>query len=191
MWNYLAEHGMEIAGVVLGIIYLIQELKASRLMWITSIIMPVISLFVYYRAGLYADFGIDIYYVLIAIYGYIAWRWGSKDKKEELPITHTPRRYVFALCAAAVLLFLGIRFILTNWTDSTVPNLDALTTALSIVAMFMLARKWMEQWWVWFVVDAISTGLYIYKGIPFYAGLYGLYTILAVYGWHKWKKMTD
>lgn len=189
MWNYLAEHGMEIAGVVLGIIYLIQELKASRLMWITSIIMPVISLFVYYRAGLYADFGIDIYYVLIAIYGYIAWRWGSKDKKEELPITHTPRRYVFALCAAAVLLFLGIRFILTNWTDSTVPNLDALTTALSIVAMFMLARKWMEQWWVWFVVDAISTGLYVYKGIPFYAGLYGLYTILAVYGWYKWKRL--
>ena len=52
----------------------------------------------------------------------------------------------------------------------------------------MLARKWIEQWWVWAVVDAVSTALYIYKGIPFYAALYGLYTVLAVYGYFKWKR---
>jgi len=189
MWSYLAEHGMEIAGVILGIIYLIQELKASRLMWITSIIMPVISLFVYYKAGLYADFGIDMYYVLIAIYGYIVWRWGNKEKKEDLPISHTPSKYALPLIIAAVILFVLIRMILVTWTDSTVPNADAFTTALSIVAMFMLARKWMEQWWVWFVVDAVSAVLYVYKGIPFYAGLYALYTVLAVYGWFKWKRL--
>lgn len=188
MWNYLAEHGLEIAGVILGIIYLLQELKASRAMWITGMIMPLISLFVYFRAGLYADFAIDIYYFLIGIYGFIAWKRGTGKKKTDLPITHTPVKHIVPLVIVFAILFVAIGLVLQNWTNSTVPWQDSFTTALSIIGLWMLARKWIEQWWVWFVVDAVSTGLYIYKGIPFYAALYGLYTILAVYGYFKWKK---
>ena len=84
MWAYLSEHALEIAGVVLGIIYLLQELKANRAMWITGMIMPLISLFVYFRAGLYADFAIDIYYFLIGIYGFIAWKRGTGKKPAPL-----------------------------------------------------------------------------------------------------------
>jgi len=191
MWAYLSEHALEIAGVVLGIIYLLQELKASRAMWITGMIMPLISLFVYFRAGLYADFAIDIYYFLIGIYGFIAWKRGTGKKKEDLPITHTPAKAILPLVAVFAVLFVVIGLILQNWTNSTVPWQDSFTTALSIVGLWMLARKWIEQWWVWFVVDAVSTALYIYKGIPFYAGLYALYTVLAVYGYFKWKRKMD
>lgn len=188
MWTYLSEHALEIIGVVLGIIYLIQELKASRAMWITGMIMPFISLFVYFNAGLYADFAIDIYYFLIGIYGYIVWKRGTGKKKEELPITRTPAKYILPLVLAFAVLFVAIGLVLVNWTNSTVPWQDSFTTALSIIALWMLARKWIEQWWVWAVVDAVSTALYIYKGIPFYAALYGLYTVLAVYGYFKWKR---
>ncbi|MDE6879080.1 MAG: nicotinamide mononucleotide transporter family protein, partial [Odoribacter sp.] len=66
-----------------------------------------------------------------------------------------------------------------------------LTTALSIVAMWMLAYKQAEQWWVWIVVDAVSCGLYFYKGLPFYAVLYGLYTVIAFFGYFKWLKMME
>ena len=191
MWAYLSEHALEIAGVVLGIIYLIQELKASRAMWITGMIMPLISLFVYFRAGLYADFAIDIYYFLIGIYGFIAWKRGTGKKKEDLPITHTPVKAILPLTLVFAVLFVSIGLVLQNWTNSTVPWQDSFTTALSIVGLWMLARKWIEQWWVWFVVDAVSTALYIYKGIPFYAALYGLYTVLAVYGYFKWKRKME
>ena len=191
MWTYLSEHALEIAGVVLGIIYLLQELKASRAMWITGMIMPLISLFVYFRAGLYADFAIDIYYFLIGIYGFIAWKRGTGKKKEDLPITRTPVKAILPLVLVFSVLFVAIGLVLQNWTNSTVPWQDSFTTSLSIFGLWMLARKWIEQWWVWFVVDAVSTALYIYKGIPFYAGLYALYTVLAVYGYFKWKRKMD
>ena len=75
---------------------------------------------------------------------------------------------------------------LTNFTDSTVPYIDAFTTSLSIVAMWMLARKYVEQWLVWIVVDAVSAGLYFYKGIPFYGVLYAIYTAVAYFGYRRW-----
>jgi nicotinamide mononucleotide transporter len=188
MWEFISAHALEIAGTVLGFIYLFQEFKASPAMWITGIIMPCISLFVYYRAGLYADFGIDIYYILAAVYGFIVWKRGGRDKAP-LPISHMPLQLVplFALLFAAV--FALIAFVLIRWTDSTVPYADAFTTALSIVALLMLARKWIEQWWAWAVVDAVSAALYIYKGIPFYAVLYSIYTIMAIYGYYKWNSI--
>ena len=78
-------------------------------------------------------------------------------------------------------------YVLVTFTDSNVPALDAFTNALSIVALWALARKYVEQWLFWIVVDVVCTGLYIYKGIPFKAGLYGLYVIIAVAGYRKWK----
>ncbi len=187
MWEYLSTHALEIAGVILGIIYLIQELKASRALWITGMVMPAISLFVYWRAGLYADFAIDIYYLLAAVYGFVNWRRKGPEK-EKIPITKTPGKVIPLLCAVFLVLFPLTAMSLIHFTDSTVPWQDAFTTALSVIGLWMLAKKWIEQWWVWAVVDIVSTCLYIYKGIPFYAGLYGLYTALAVYGYFRWKR---
>lgn len=187
MGAFLSQHGLEILGVILGLIYLLQEFRQSPAMWVTGIIMPCISLFVYYQAGLYADFGIDIYYILAAVYGFIAWKKGGKSG-EELRVSHMPLRMVLPFSLLFLAVFALIAFVLIRWTDSTVPVADSFTTALSIVALLMLARKWIEQWWVWVVVDAVSAALYVYKGIPFYAGLYALYTILAVYGYFKWHK---
>lgn len=211
--SYIAAHPLQILGTITGVVYLITEIRASKWMWLWSIVMPVINLFVYYQKGLYADFGIDIYYVIIAIYGFCAWKWGGARKRKreqvapenkretsrtqkpetsgtgaELPITRTPRKAWPVLLAASVVLFLAIRWVLVTFTDSTVPNSDSFTTALSIVAMAMLSRKWIEQWWVWAVVDAVCVALYAYKGLYGYAGLYTAYTILAFYGYKRWSK---
>ena len=186
MWDYLSTHALEILGVVLGIIYLIFEMKAWWPLWIISIIMPINSLFVYFKAGLYADFAIDIYYVPAAIYGLIVWLKGKK--KKDLPIVRTPVKDWLIYAPVFALLFVGIAFVLIHWTNSTVPWADSFTTALSVIARWMLAHKQIEQWWVWFVVDLVSAALYFYKGIPFYGGLYFLYTVLAVVGYFQWKK---
>ena len=79
--------------------------------------------------------------------------------------------------------------IIIKFTDSTVPFWDSMTTALCIVAYWMLSRKFVEQWLVWLAVDAITVGLYIYKDIPLTAGLYALYCILAIAGYRRWRKM--
>ncbi|MDY3790395.1 nicotinamide riboside transporter PnuC [Bacteroides fluxus] len=199
------EHTLEIAGTLIGILYLWLEYRASIYLWIAGIIMPAVYIFVYYDAGLYADFGINIYYLGAAIYGWTMWKYGSflrrkilrkqvsgqQAESPELPITRMPARYLLPLAAAFAVAFTGIAWILIRFTDSNVPWLDSFTTALSIVGMWMLARKYVEQWWAWIAVDAVSAGLYIYKGLDFTAALYALYTIIAIFGYFKWKRMMD
>lgn len=182
---------LEILGTVVGVIYLYYEYRADWKVWIAGIIMPAISLCVYWNAGLYADFGINIYYLLAALYGWYVWQFaskGAKKEKEELPITLTPRRMYPILLFTFAICFVLIGWLLENFTDSNVPWWDSFTTALSIVGMWMLARKWLEQWWTWIAVDAVCCGLYIYKEVYFYSGLYGLYTIIAVFGYLEWKR---
>lgn len=156
--------------------------------------MPAIYIFVYYEAGLYADFGINIYYLLVAIYGWVAWKTGfsftgRKVQNGELPITRAPRRAWAVALASFLVAQFSIAWILVNHTDSTVPWADSFTTALSIVGMWMLARKYIEQWWVWCVVDVACSALYIYKELYFTAVLYAVYAIIAIFGYYKWKRM--
>ncbi|MBQ2856031.1 MAG: nicotinamide mononucleotide transporter [Bacteroidaceae bacterium] len=184
------EHTLEIIGTFVGLVYLWLEYKASIWLWIASIIMPAIYIFVYYEAGLYADFGINIYYLGAAVYGWFIWKYGNKSKEQkELPITCIPNKSWLKSLIVFIVTLIIIAWLLINYTDSNVPWWDAFTTALSIIGMWMLARKYLEQWWVWFVVDVISVGLYIYKELYFTAGLYGLYATIAIFGWLNWKKL--
>lgn len=184
------EQALEVLGTLVGLIYLWLEYRASIYLWIASVIMPAIYIFVYYEAGLYADFGINIYYLGAAVYGWLVWKYGHKSADlHELPITKMPNRsWLKALVVFLVAQFL-IAWILINFTDSDVPWWDAFTTALSIIGMWMLARKYLEQWWVWIVVDVVCVGLYIYKGLYFTSGLYALYSVIAVFGWLNWKRL--
>lgn len=197
------EQTLEIIGTLVGLLYLWLEYRASIYLWIAGIIMPAVYIFVYLEAGLYADFGINIYYLGAAIYGWMMWKYGSflrrkilrksaphqVGKEQELPITRMPIRYLVPLAVVFIASFMGIAWILIQFTDSNVPWWDSFTTALSIVGMWMLARKYVEQWWAWIVVDVVSAGLYIYKGLDFTAALYAFYTIIAIFGYLKWKKM--
>ena len=190
------EQYIEILGTAVGIVYLWQEYHASIHLWITSIIMPAIYLYVYYNAGLYADFGINIYYLVIALYGWMAWQYnfsirGRKSNGKELTISHIEKKRIPILAVLFLLLWAGITLILTNFTDSTVPLTDAFTTSLSIVGMYMLARKYVEQWCVWLVVDIVSSALYVYKELYFTAALYAVYAIIAIFGYRKWKQMIN
>ena len=180
---------IEILGTICGVVYLYQELKASIWMWLTGIIMPSLSLVVYYQTGLYADFGINVYYLGAAVYGFFVWKFGKKKNETERPITHTPRDRWWLFLLTFLICFFAIGFILQTQTDSTVPWWDSFTTALSIVGMWMLAHKWLEQWWTWVIVDAVSSVLYIYKEIYFFAALYAVYTIIAIYGYFKWQQL--
>lgn len=194
--NYL-----EIIGTLIGLVYLWLEYRASIYLWIAGIVMPAIYIFVYYKAGLYADFGINIYYLLAAAYGWAMWTRKQKHSAAEparaastatsTAITKLPLKYVPALTAVFAVAFVGIAWVLIRFTDSTVPWLDSFTTALSIIAMWMLARKYVEQWWAWILVNVVCCGLYIYKDLYFTSVLYGLYAIIAIFGYFKWKRMME
>ncbi len=195
---------LEILGFSVGLLYLWWEYHADWRMWYASMVMPAISMWIYFSKGIYADFAINIYYLGIAVYGFIVWTRGHKkrnlsdtsggsdgaDKSDQKhPITNIPPRMLAACVAMFLVLWVGLYLILNNLTDSTVPIPDAFTTALSIVGMWMLARKYLQQWIAWILVDAVCACLYWYKGIPLYAILYAIYTIIAFFGYRKWLRL--
>lgn len=184
---------LEIAGAVVGLLYLWLEYRASVWLWLVGIVMPAIYLYVYYRSGFYADMGINVYYLVVGVYGWTVWLGKGKGRAASggrpLSISRMPRRMWLPAAAVSGVFFALLAWILIAFTDSTVPYGDAFTTALSIVALWMLSRKYAEQWLVWLVVDVVASGLYLYKGLYPTAALYALYGVIAVSGYFKWLRM--
>lgn len=204
--DYLSEHWLDILTTVLGLVYILLEYRASIWLWFVGVVMPALDIWLYWSHGLYGDAGMAAYYTLAAIYG--LWRWtspptprrgDSEPRAQTSDTTHRgaeglsrmPRRLYLP---AAIFLFAAwgaTYYVLSAYTDSTVPLLDAFTNAMSFVGLWALARKYIEQWIFWIVVDAICCYLYIVKGIPFKAALYGLYVVIAVAGYFKWKNIMN
>lgn len=181
---------LDVTALVVGLVYLLLEYRASIYVWIAGIIMPAIDLFLYWDKGLYGDFSLAVYYLLASVYGFIAWKFWRKgaSAEEEKPITHFPLSKLLPVGVVFLDVWAAVWACLQYWTNSTVPVTDSLTNALSIVGMWMLARKYVEQWVVWIVADAIYVWLYAYKDLPFKASLYAFYIIVAFFGIREWKQ---
>lgn len=181
---------LDIFTTILGLVYIWLEYRASIWLWLVGVVMPALDIVLYWRHGLYGDAGMACYYTVAAIYGFLFWKFKKSGKTDtELPITHMSLKYYLPATAGFFVAWGITYYILVTWTNSTVPLLDAFTNALSFVGLWALARKFVEQWLFWIVVDVVCCYLYITKGIPFKAALYGLYVIIAVAGYYKWKKM--
>ena len=188
--DFLSTYWLDILTTVLGLIYIWLEYRASIALWFVGIIMPALDVWLYWSHGLYGDAGMAVYYTLAAVYGFYVWKLKKTRKlKQSLPIIHLPRRQYLPATLFFLFAWGATYYILVNWTNSTVPLLDSFTNALSFVGMWALARKYLEQWFFWIVVDVVCCFLYIQKGIPFKAGLYGLYVVIAIAGYYKWKQM--
>lgn len=186
--TFLADHWLDIVTTVLGLAYILLEYKASVWMWLVGFLMQALGIVLYYQKGLYADCGMEFYYLSMTVYGYWKWVRGSVSK-ESLPIRHFPKRLVLPWLLLIAAVWGIIYWLLITFTNSNVPLADSFTTALSIVGIWALAHKYLEQWFIWIAVDVVTCALYFYKDIPFKASLYGLYVVIAVFGYFKWKKL--
>ena len=192
MENFVIEHGLDIITTILGLIYIWLEYKASIALWVVGIIKPALDIVLYWQHGLYGDAAMACYYTVAAIYGYCIWRFCKKRNQREgepMPVTHMRKSLYLPTLVFFLLAWAATWYVLVTWTNSNVPCLDAFTNALSFVGLWTLARKYVAQWLFWIIVDIVCTYLYISKGIPFKAGLYGLYVIIAIAGWKKWQNM--
>ena len=186
--DFLTAHWLDILTTILGLAYILLEYKASLWMWLVGFLMQALGIVLYYQKGLYADCGMEFYYLSMTIYGYWRWVHGGKAKKE-LPIRPFPRRLILPWLAIMAAIWGIIYWLLVTFTNSNVPLADSFTTALSLVGIWALAHKYLEQWLIWIAVDVVTCILYFYKDIPFKASLYALYVIIAVFGFFKWKQL--
>ncbi len=184
------DHIWEIVGTISGLVYLYLEIKESVWLWPVGLLTSAMYVVVFFQSKFYADTSLNVYYVVIRIYGGYMWLHGKVDENGEssLLITKTPAHMWKYLAASFLGMFLLMVWVLKSFTDSTVPIGDAFVTALSIVATWMLARKYIEQWWLWVVVNAVSLGLFWWKGLYPTTILFFFYTTMAVVGYNHWKK---
>lgn len=200
MTEFLISHWLDITTTILGLAYILFEYRASVWLWPVGFVMQALGIVLYYEKGLYADCGMEFYYICMTVYGFISWTRGhhsptpdagddANGGKKELPVTHIPAKTAIRWTAIALIIWAAIYWLLITLTDSRVPLADSFTTAFSVVGIWALARKYLEQWFVWIVVDVVTSCLYFYKDIPFKASLYALYVVIAVAGYMKWRRM--
>lgn len=182
---------LDIVTTVLGLAYILFEYRASVWMWVVGFLMQSLGIVLYYQKGLYADCGMEFYYLAMTVYGFWKWKYSSPLTTHHSPltITHFPRRLILPWLFGAGSLWALIWWMLITFTDSTVPVADSFTTALSLLGIWALAHKYLEQWFIWIAVDVVTCGLYAYKELPFKSGLYALYVIIAIFGFFRWRRI--
>jgi nicotinamide mononucleotide transporter len=206
MISWLSENIIEIFGAVTGIAYVFLEIRRNILLWPLGILTSAVYIYVFGSSGFYSNMGLQVYYLVISIYGWILWhraqgtghraqgteQGGHKQDEEdhtELMVSDVKRidRKTLLIClviAAGLWGFLW--FALDRWTDSPVPQWDALITSLSVVATWMLTRKYLEQWYMWILADSVAVIIYAATGLYATAVLFVVYTMMAVIGVRAW-----
>ena len=188
VFTYLQANWIELLGSVLSIIYLYLSIKQKASLWIFGFLCSALYVVVFFQSKFYADTSLQFYYLGVSVFGWISWKAGKPENRKELPVKRTTPLSGVIILLIALILYFVYYFILTGYTDSPLPKADSFTTALSIVATWMLARKMIEHWWLWIIVDSVSAGLYFYKALYPTAILFVIYTIMAIIGYRQWKK---
>jgi len=187
---WIVDHYFEIIAAALGFVAIFLQIRQNVWYWLVSIVMVSMYIYIYIDARLYADMSLQVYYLVISFYGWYAWLFGKKvnDHNSALPVSATAQRLRWVLGIISVVLFFFIGWFLSYFTNSDLPYWDSFTTSLSFVATWMLARKKIENWLIWVVVDAVSAVIYVYKELYPTAVLFLFLTALAVVGYRQWQK---
>lgn len=180
----------EVTGVFFGLISVLFAKKENILVFPTGIISVLIYMYLTFKAGLYADMGINGYYFVMSIYGW--YYWSRKDKMDdETPISTNTKKEWLGTLVVLVVSFVILQQILIHLTDSDVPTIDAITTAIFFVGMQLMAKKKIENWIAWIIGDFISIPLYFYKGLILTSFQFLIFFLLAIAGYLSWKRTLD
>jgi len=155
--------------------------------WLFGILSAAFSVYLCFTGHLFLESGLNIFYVVIGIYGWYQWLYGSKQKTE-LPIVSFSFQKNLYLLAAGIIIWIPFGYAAHRFSTQVLPYLDAFITAFSIVATWMTAKKIIENWLYWVVIDALAAVLYAYRGFYLISLLYIIYTIIALAGYFSWRK---
>ncbi|MEV6306171.1 nicotinamide riboside transporter PnuC [Actinoplanes sp. NPDC051861] len=176
----------EVLGFATGLVNVWLLVRQHILNWPLGILNVLLLMVVFWSAGLYADAGLQIVYVILGLYGWWAWLYGGQDRTR-LVVRDTTRAEWTGLALAGLIVTGALWLFLDRLTSSTVPLADALTTALSLLATYGQTRKLVQNWWIWIAADLIYIPLYAYKGLWLTAILYVAFLTLCVLGLRAWR----
>jgi nicotinamide mononucleotide transporter len=187
---WLTAHGSscpETLGFVTGVANVWLVTRQSLWSWPIGVLNALFYMVVFAQAGLYSDTGLQVVYFALSLYGWWSWWRGAPDRSP-LVVTRTPRVLAWRLAAIAVTTWILLSVITSRIPGAALPWFDSALVATSLVAMFMMTRKLLENWTLWIMVDVLYIALFINRGLPLTAVLYAVFLVLAVVGHVQWKR---
>ena len=180
----------EVAAVLLALIYLVLAIRENIACWLAAILSTSIYIVLMYQAGLYMESALQLFYIAMAVYGWYNWQRGVGPENKLLVSSWPLNRHVVPF-VLILLLTLASGFALSLYSDAAMPYIDSFTTWAAIVTTWMVAKKIIQNWHYWFVIDSVSVYLYVSRGLWLTALLFVLYLVLIVIGYRAWRKSMD
>jgi nicotinamide mononucleotide transporter len=188
-WQELASYSwLEIAAVAASLLYIVWAAAENRWCWPAAFLGSALFVFIFWRYQLLMDSALNVYYALMAVYGWIVWNKKNNLKDASHGIICWPFQYHFAAIAAVIALSIISGYWLSQHSEASFPYLDSFTTWASLLATWMIAQKMLENWLYWIVIDFISIYLYFNKALYFTVLLSFVYIVLSIYGYYSWQK---
>ena len=186
---FIQERPIEAASVLFSILYLVLAIRESLWCWPAAFVSSALTLVVVFGARRYSEVALNVYYAAMAVYGWYQWHYGGRTRgAAELPIAVWPlKMHVLAIGGSAALAAV-LGWLMSRHTAAAFPYLDAFVTVASVVTTYMVARKILENWLYWLVVDSLALYLYWQRELYFFVGLFALYLVLVVLGWIRWHR---
>jgi nicotinamide mononucleotide transporter len=182
---------LEAAGVLFSVLYLVLAIRENLWCWPAAFVASVLSVVVLYGARLYSEAALNVFYAAMAVYGWYQWRYGGRAHRATaaaLPISVWPWRLHALALAGVVAGSVVVGAVMSGYTAAAFPYLDAFVTLGSIVTTYMVAKKVLENWLYWLVIDSLSLYLYLARELYLYAGLFAFYLVLVVIGFVRWHR---
>ena len=186
--NFIVQNWLESTAVIFAILYLILAVKQNILCWTAGIISSVLYFFIMQKAGLYMEAYLQVFYVVMGIYGWSQWSASNASNPSFIVNTWSKYQHMITISIILVLSLLS-GFLLERYTDAALPFLDALVSWGAVVATYMVAKKLLENWIYWFVIDATSIFLFIERGLWLSAILFATYLVIIFLGYQSWNKV--
>ena len=178
---------LELLAVALAVLYLLLAIRQNIWCWAAAAVSTGLYLFIMYHARLYMESALQIFYLAMAAYGWYQWRRGGADHAG-VQVTTWPWRFHLLAASVVFALVFASGFLLERYSDAALPFADAFTTWAAVVATWMVARKILENWIYWFVIDAVSVYLYLSRELYFTAALFVAYLVMIVFGYRSWRR---
>jgi len=176
---------IETIAVLYSIIYIILAAKENVWCWAAAVISVSIYIYICYQAQLYAETGLQVFYFIMAIYGYISWSNNNSSLKvNELAVTN----HILIMIFGSLLTFL-LGFYLSIYTEAKLPIVDSFTTVFSVISTYMVVKKILSNWLYFIIIDTVSIYLYFSRDLHMTALLFSVYTVIAIIGYWKWSKI--
>ena len=179
---------LEIIAVISGIICVVLQAREKIAAWAFGILSVSISCFIFYHSKLYSDLLLHIVYIFLNIYGWYNWSRRRVDDSNS-PILILKKQGIFISAAVVAAITLALGYTMGRFTDADLYYFDAFTTAGSLVAQYLLAKKYLQNWMLWIIVDLVAVPVYLYKGLYLFSFLFFVYLVICVYGLINWKKL--